>query len=901
MLPRFLTILICFWLPGLLAQDTWEFTPTGDPFSENSLLDISFLNEDIAGQTGWISTNAEGAFVDGAGNPIRFWAAVADVERQKPYPTHHSDVGGYQPEPLLSNLSRWFAKRGVNLVRCHSHINPNDPDTENMTDVNMGEIEWIWRTVGAMKAEGIYTVVSPYWANTMNSNDNRWGTDWNGQHHALLFFEEDLISAYKEWLRVLFTTPTDYLDGRTLAEEPAMAVFQIQNEDSFLFWTINNLNSGQKARLGKQFGDWAIAKYESLDHALAQWGSSFGQDDDLENGILGFANIYEMTAARKEANADNLRLQDQLQFWVETMMAFNREIARFVREDLNCPVLVNAGNWKTSDDVYLNDAERYSYTANEVLAVNRYFNFGKRHQTAGGSSNDGWSINIGERYVNMSVLKDHPLSFPLNLKQATGHPMMITESTWVYPTETAFESPMLVSAYSSLNGIDSFFWFAVGTDDFEKPRSANGWRASQRMWMCMTPEMAGQWPAAALAYRANYIQEGSPSLNEHRSLKSIYARKSPLIAETSTFDPNRDTSDLPSNSPFESGVNPLAYFVGPVHVTYDSNESNSTVQENLDDFLQETDEGVRVQSNTEELLLDTINHTFTIDAPKVQSLVTYEPHSAVLSDVSISTGQGECAVTVISLDGLPLNLSQSILIQVGSRTVRADWETRDLTVETDEGPFPGKEILTTFSNDTNPPWKILNPGVSITLANATIDTVTAVDMYGEPIGAVEFSRTQDGVDFDFPANTMYVIATGHQSYEAWWKSYDPEGRYSSVSAYQADPDRDGRVNLIEYAQGSHPLGSEPGTTIQTGIENQGMEEEAVFHYMRNAQAVDLEYHIETSADLETWTPLVFDGVQASEEIVPASDITNEVTVRIRWGQNEAVKYIRLRVMNASTS
>ena len=37
------------------------------------------------------------------------------------------------------------------------------------------------------------------------------------------------------------------------------------------------------------------------------------------------------------------------------------------------PQLINAGNWRTADATRLNDAERWSYTANEVIAVNRYY------------------------------------------------------------------------------------------------------------------------------------------------------------------------------------------------------------------------------------------------------------------------------------------------------------------------------------------------------------------------------------------------------------------------------------------------------------------------------------------------------------------------------------------------
>ena len=55
------------------------------------------------------------------------------------------------------------------------------------------------------------------------------------------------------------------------------------------------------------------------------------------------------------------------------MYRFNPEMERYLREDLGCKQLINAGNWKTADTIRLNDVERWSYTANEVLAVNNYY------------------------------------------------------------------------------------------------------------------------------------------------------------------------------------------------------------------------------------------------------------------------------------------------------------------------------------------------------------------------------------------------------------------------------------------------------------------------------------------------------------------------------------------------
>ena len=63
-----------------------------------------------------------------------------------------------------------------------------------------------------------------------------------------------------------------------------------------------------------------------------------------------------------------------MQFLTETMYRFNKMIGDYIRNDLGCKQLVNAGNWRTADNITMLDAERWSYTANDVMAVNRYYN-----------------------------------------------------------------------------------------------------------------------------------------------------------------------------------------------------------------------------------------------------------------------------------------------------------------------------------------------------------------------------------------------------------------------------------------------------------------------------------------------------------------------------------------------
>jgi len=733
-------------VPEVPPVPSWPFAPARDTFSADALLDLRPLNEPTAGATGWVKTTPDGDFARGDGQPICFWAINTGVDRERPFQKRPQWKEG---EPDLAHHARWLAKRGVNMARLHAHINPDLKRTPAaaLADPNREELEWIWRTVGAMKQAGIYTTVSPYWANTMQSDDARWGTDWNGSHHALLFFDDKLQDAYKAWLKALFTTPSPALGGKTLAEEPALAVFQIQNEDSLLFWTVQGLKGEPKRRLGRQFGAWSAQRYGSLDAAVKAWGGDRMPGDDLAAGVLDFRLVWNMTAdARRQKKGAGPRLDDQLAFWTETMLRFNRMVADYVRHDLKCPVLVNAGNWRTADTLLLNDAERYSYTANEVMAVNRYF--GGVHT----GPNNGWAIMAGDTFTSDSALTGAALSFPLALKQVKGFPMMVTEGSWVFPNAFAAEAPFLVSVYSGLTGFDAYYWFATGTEEWTPPQSANGYMPSQQKWICATPDMLGQFPAAALAFRRGYVRCGEPVVEEHRALASIWSGRTPILAESAAFDPNRDAGDIAPASSVKSGIDPYAFLAGPVTAVYDSDEAKTRVAD-LAKLITRDANGVTVRSVTGELELNTGRGYCTVNAPKCQGVAAHFKNRQAfdLADLSVRCDNAFGSVMAVPLDDQPLASSKRVLVQAGLPCRPTGWRCQPFTVTPQGGqPTPGWRV-TDFGHA---PWAVETPKLQITLRNRTLTRARALDANGLPVADVAIK----GGTFTFPDQTLYVIA-----------------------------------------------------------------------------------------------------------------------------------------------
>ena len=69
---------------------------------------------------------------------------------------------------------------------------------------------------------------------------------------------------YKAWLRRLYTEPNPYT-GIPLKDDPAVAIIQLQNEDSLLFYTESQIQGKPRDQLVKMFGDFLKKKYGSLE------------------------------------------------------------------------------------------------------------------------------------------------------------------------------------------------------------------------------------------------------------------------------------------------------------------------------------------------------------------------------------------------------------------------------------------------------------------------------------------------------------------------------------------------------------------------------------------------------------------------------------------------------------
>jgi len=331
--------------------------------------------------------------------------------------------------------------------------------------------------------------------------------------------------------------------------------------------------------------------------------------------------------------------------------------------------------------------------------------------------------------------------------------MMVTESVWVMPMAYATEGPFLVAAYQSLTGIDAYYWFNTWDEEWSHPQSANGYLRSQQKWMFANPDMLGNFPAAALMYRMGYVRQGDPVVLELRELKDLWQRRTPLVAETPSFDPNRDAGDIAPQSSVKTGVDVRAFLVGPVEVVFDRDPAQTEVV-NLAPYL--LDGGKIIRSITGELELNTDKGCATLDAPKAQGVAAFfkNRQQFKLTDVEIISRNDYGAVLVVSMDDKPLRQSARILVQAGTQSRPSEWQEQPKQLKTSDG-----RVIDAFEvvNFGKAPWQVIKPDVEITVSNTGLAKAIVLDMNGNARGEAPLTRNAAGVKLRFPEDAMYVV------------------------------------------------------------------------------------------------------------------------------------------------
>ena len=693
--------------PASAAADTkdwFAFDPKSDTFAADSVIDLRSLNEKFAGEHGFIRVK-DGQFSCG-GKPVRFWAVNG------PPPDLKGDA--------LRRCARLLAKYGINLVRVHGGMFDKDGI------VDPAKIEHAREIVAAMKAEGIYTHFSIYFPLWLTPKP---GTSWlpgyDGKHHpfSALFFNPDFQAQYRQWWTPLITA---------IRDDPAVFGFEMQNEDSFFFWTFDekNIPDPELRLVEKMFGDWLRRKYGSLDTAFAKWGGQKAKRDVPDEGRVAFRPLWNMF------NEKTPRDQDTVAFLLETQTKFYSDTAACLRK-LGFKGLITASNWATASPEFLGPLEKLTYAASGDF-IDRHGYFSCNHT----GDNAAWSIRNGHTYADRSAYRfeaetpGKPRQFvhPAMDVHYNNKPSMISEIAWCRPNRFRSEAPLYLAAYGALQNSDAIVQFALDSDHWAvKPGFF------MQPWTMTTPATMGQFPAAALIYRRSLVTPGAVLAEINLNQDDLVHLKGTPLPQDAALDELR-LADVPQGVEVKPGqrLDPLLHYAGRAEVRFTTTPGSVKVAD-LRPLINHTAQ--TVISSTRELTLDYGKGFLVINAPRAQGvsgqLKTAGPVRT--KDLTITSDMEIGHIIAVSLDNQPLATSGRILLQIMSEEKATGFRTE-----------PAAATIKRITDMGRDPWQVKELS-GIVRFNRPLK-ITALDFNGYPIGPAVATA-----ELKLQATTMYYL------------------------------------------------------------------------------------------------------------------------------------------------
>lgn len=486
----------------------FAFRGTGHPEGK-SLFDMDGWDDAPAGAHGRV-TLAEDRLLYG-GRPIKLWGlnlCYADCAPQR---------------ELADQRAALYRRYGINTVRLHKYADGSGwrgiLTANNAAEYDPALLDRMDYFIARLKAAGIFVKLSPIFYVKPRSG-NRAEIPYYGEFEdkdgaaqtggGAMYLGRELQDLQIRQITNLLKHRNPHT-GMTYAEDPAIAVIELTNEDSILFYgTLGVLQRSPtlRRRVGEAFTAWLKKKYGTEEHLLAAWGrdmlgnfraEGFPEEKWADNTIYPIGNPWFYSPEQLDGSQKNrkARLLDTMAFLAEVQDATYRRMADAIRAAGYTGALV-ASNWQAGEGTshYLN------------LRSDAAVGIVDRHNYFGGGT--------PQVIRNASMLADAGSgTLSTGFQQVRNRPFMISEWIHVMPNEWGVEGPALIGAYGlGLQGWDASYLFQNRDNGAFEPSLRTG---HNNVWQVNTPQVLGAFPTVSRMVRRGDVREAlrTHPLNVH--------------------------------------------------------------------------------------------------------------------------------------------------------------------------------------------------------------------------------------------------------------------------------------------------------------------------------------------------------------------------------------------------
>ncbi len=265
-----------------LQSPMFPFVVPWDDSVAGTATDVSFLNAMPAGKNGWI-TAKDGRFVESkTGSRIRFFGT--NVTAKMAFP----------PKDDADKVAARMAKLGINIVRFH-HLQNTWAQDGGMIwkpgklylELDPDAVDRMDYFIAALKKKGIYSNIN---LQTTRNYIPEMGFPASVRDIKFNYakkidkIDTRMIELQKQYARDLIGRKNPYT-GLTYAEDPAIMVVEINNENSLVGWPgevpgegLRNLPEPFLSNVKRIWTHWLKAKYSTDAALLAAWSKGVTPD-----------------------------------------------------------------------------------------------------------------------------------------------------------------------------------------------------------------------------------------------------------------------------------------------------------------------------------------------------------------------------------------------------------------------------------------------------------------------------------------------------------------------------------------------------------------------------------------------------------------------------------------------
>ncbi|NIA15134.1 MAG: hypothetical protein GWP08_13765 [Nitrospiraceae bacterium] len=333
-----LAVTVCCMPVACMAQVN-ENTPGYFAFSipgldaTPSFTDMSFLNSEPAGALGRVVIH-DGHFVDGHGRRLRLLGTNL---------TFGAAFPAKDQAPLIAGHMR---KLGLNAVRFH-HMDKAPaprgiwlPDFSGFDPEQLDRLDWL---IYQFKLHGIYTNLNLHvsWSYREKIYEApqafRYGKGIDN-------FYPPYIVLQQEYARALLTHRNPYT-SLTYAEDPAVIVVELNNENSLTDKRLEDLRALPEPYLGEltgQWQQWLRKRYTNTEALRMAWEKMYPSSEEAspDSGLPSGWSLDAGNIALPRDSAGLAQRADFQQFLSDTECRYVRDMIRYLKEDLGVKAAV---------------------------------------------------------------------------------------------------------------------------------------------------------------------------------------------------------------------------------------------------------------------------------------------------------------------------------------------------------------------------------------------------------------------------------------------------------------------------------------------------------------------------------------------------------------------------------